>query len=199
MHRLTRHIVTELPMAGEVVADCLRLVARLYVLILMADALMVRTLGAFTAEEWLPHDRGAKIAALSAVAIYAFGAVPEVPHGPYIVSNPLPSADVAADNEDEVRVAASRLRTLMPLLRVVSGATIIVVGGLLVLSQLGINITPLIAGASVFGLRRVVRQPVAGARHRRACSSSPRICSASASTSTAARSRARSRASACAR
>ena len=44
------------------------------------------------------------------------------------------------------------LRTLMPLLRVVSGATIVVVGGLLVLSQLGINITPLIAGASVFGL-----------------------------------------------
>jgi small-conductance mechanosensitive channel len=34
----------------------------------------------------------------------------------------------------------------------VSGSTILVVGGLLVLSQLGINITPLIAGASVFGL-----------------------------------------------
>ena len=152
MHRLTRHIVTELPMAGEVVADCLRLVARLYVLILMADALMVRTLGAFTAEEWLPHDRGAKIAALSAVAIYAFWRFLKFRMDSYIVANPLPSADVAADNEDEVRVAASRLRTLMPLLRVVSGATIVVVGGLLVLSQLGINITPLIAGASVFGL-----------------------------------------------
>ena len=152
MHRLTRHIVTELPMAGEVVADCLRLVARLYVLILMAEALMVRTLGAFTAEEWLPHDRGAKIAALSAVAIYAFWRFLKFRMDSYIVANPLPSADVAADNEDEVRVAASRLRTLMPLLRVVSGATILVVGGLLVLSQLGINITPLIAGASVFGL-----------------------------------------------
>ena len=152
MHRLTRHIVTELPMAGEVVADCLRLVARLYVLILVADALMVKTLGAFAAEEWLPHDRGAKIAALSAVAIYAFWRFLKFRMDSYIVSNPLPSADVAADNEDEVRVAASRLRTLMPLLRVVSGATIVVVGGLLVLSQLGINITPLIAGASVFGL-----------------------------------------------
>jgi len=152
MHRLTRHIVTELPMAGEVVADCLRLVARLYVLILMAEALMVRTLGAFTAEEWLPHDRGAKIAALSAIAIYAFWRFLKFRMDSYIVSNPLPSADVAADSEDEVRVAASRLRTLMPLLRVVSGSTILVVGGLLVLSQLGINITPLIAGASVFGL-----------------------------------------------
>ena len=152
MHRLTRHIVTELPMAGEVVADCLRLVARLYVLILIADSLMVKTLGAMTAEEWLPHDRGAKIAALSAVAIYAFWRFLKFRMDSYIASNPLPSADVAAVNEDEVRVAASRLRTLMPLLRAVAGATILVVGGLLVLSQLGINITPLIAGASVFGL-----------------------------------------------
>ena len=66
MHRITRHIVSELPMAGDVVADCLRLVARLYVVILIADALMVRVLGAMTPEEWLPHDRGAKLAAISA-------------------------------------------------------------------------------------------------------------------------------------
>jgi hypothetical protein len=33
MHRITRHIMSELPMAGDVVADCLRLVARLYVII----------------------------------------------------------------------------------------------------------------------------------------------------------------------
>ena len=57
MHRITRHIVSELPMAGDVVADCLRLIARLYVIILIADALMVRVLGAMTPEEWLPHDR----------------------------------------------------------------------------------------------------------------------------------------------
>ena len=72
MHRITRHILSELPMAGDVVADCLRLVARLYVIILIADALMVKVLGAMTPEEWLPHDRGATIAALSTVAIYAF-------------------------------------------------------------------------------------------------------------------------------
>ena len=72
MHRITRHIMSELPMAGDVVADCLRLVARLYVIILIADALMVRVLGAMTPEEWLPHDRGAKLAAVSAVVIYAF-------------------------------------------------------------------------------------------------------------------------------
>ena len=152
MHRITRHIVSELPMAGDVVADCLRLVARLYVLILIAEALMVRVLGAMTPDEWLPHDRGAKVAALSLVAIYAFWRFVKFRMDSYIASNPLPSADAAADAEEDVQIAASRLRTLMPLLRAVAGAIIAVVGGLLVLSELGVNITPLIAGASVFGL-----------------------------------------------
>ena len=152
MHRITRHIMSELPMAGDVVADCLRLVARLYVIILIADALMVRVLGAMTPEEWLPHDRGAKVAALSAVAIYAFWRFVKFRMDSYIAANPLPSADVAADAEDDGKVAASRLRTLMPLLRAIAGSVIVVVGGLLVLSELGVNITPLIAGASVLGL-----------------------------------------------
>lgn len=152
MHRVTRHIVSELPMAGDVVADCVRLLVRLYVVILIAEALMVRVLAAATPEEWVPHDRGAKIAALSAVAIYAGWRFLKYRMDSYIASNPLPSADVSGDSEEEVQVAASRLRTLMPLLRVVAGATIAVVGGLLVLSELGVNITPLIAGASVFGL-----------------------------------------------
>ena len=95
MHRITRHIVSELPMAGDVVADCLRLVARLYVIILIADALMVQVLGAMTPEEWLPHDRGAKLAALSVVAIYAFWRFVKYRMDSYIASNPLPSADAA--------------------------------------------------------------------------------------------------------
>jgi hypothetical protein len=40
----------------------------------------------------------------------------------------------------------------MPVLRVTIGVTILVLGALLVLSQLGINVTPLIAGFSVLGL-----------------------------------------------
>lgn len=152
MHRVRRHIVSELPMAGDVVADCLRLVARLYVIIVIVDAMMVRVLGAMTPAEWAAHDRGAKIAAVSAVAIYALWRFIRYRMDSYIAANPLPSADATGDAEEDVKVAASRLRTLMPLLRAITGATILVVGGLLVLSELGVNITPLIAGASVFGL-----------------------------------------------
>jgi small-conductance mechanosensitive channel len=153
MHRLTRHIVSELPMAGDVVADCVRLLVRLYVAILVAEALMVRVLAAATADEWVAHDRGAKMAAITAVVVYAGWRFLKYRMDSYIAANPLPSADVSGDSEDqEVQIAASRLRTLMPLLRVVAGATIAVIGSLLVLAELGVNITPLIAGASVLGL-----------------------------------------------
>ncbi|MDR6952632.1 small-conductance mechanosensitive channel [Ancylobacter sp. 3268] len=47
---------------------------------------------------------------------------------------------------------ASRMSTLMPLLRVTMLLAIVVMAVLTVLSQLGINITPLIAGASIVGL-----------------------------------------------
>ena len=152
MHRFTRHIRTELPLAGDVVSDCLRLAVRLYIVIVIARALMVPVLGAATPEAWAVHDRGAKMAALSAVIIYALWRFLRFRMDSYIAANPLPSADVSGAAEDEVRVAASRLRTLMPLLRVVAGLTIAIFGTLLVLSELGINITPLIAGASVLGL-----------------------------------------------
>ena len=169
MHRVTRHIVSELPMAGDVVADCLRLIARLYAIILIADALMVRVLGAMTAEEWVAarprrQDRGDHRWWRSTPS----GGSCSFRMDSYIAANPLPSADAAADAEDEVKVAASRLRTLMPLLRAMAGSVILVVGGLLVLSELGVNITPLIAGASVFGLavsfgsQSLVRDVVSG-------------------------------------
>ena len=48
--------------------------------------------------------------------------------------------------------AASRLHTMLPLVRLALGITIAVLGILTVLSRLGVNIAPLIAGASVIGL-----------------------------------------------
>ncbi|AMJ62014.1 hypothetical protein AXW83_18425 [Bosea sp. PAMC 26642] len=48
--------------------------------------------------------------------------------------------------------AGSRLATMLPLLRVVLAIVISVLALLVVLSEIGINIAPLLAGASVFGL-----------------------------------------------
>jgi small-conductance mechanosensitive channel len=47
---------------------------------------------------------------------------------------------------------SSRLRTLIPIIRITANVLIVIMIVLLVLSQLGFNITPLLAGASVIGL-----------------------------------------------
>ncbi|HYM71530.1 MAG TPA: mechanosensitive ion channel domain-containing protein [Stellaceae bacterium] len=60
----------------------------------------------------------------------------------------LPGADI----EDETAAPASRLETILPLMRAAFGVTIAVLAVLIVLSRLGVDTAPLIAGAGVFGL-----------------------------------------------
>jgi moderate conductance mechanosensitive channel len=47
---------------------------------------------------------------------------------------------------------SARLRTLLPILRTALAVTIALVAGLIVLSEIGVNIAPLLAGAGVIGL-----------------------------------------------
>ncbi|MBS9478896.1 mechanosensitive ion channel family protein [Ancylobacter radicis] len=56
------------------------------------------------------------------------------------------------DAEDGNEGPASRMSTLMPLLRVTLLLAIIILAGLTMLGQLGIDVVPLIAGASIIGL-----------------------------------------------
>jgi small-conductance mechanosensitive channel len=156
VHRRTRHLPTELPTVGEVMAACMRLAIRLVVILVIVDAVLVDALGVMSRADWSPHDRAMKIAALSTFAIYLLWRILKYRMDRYIADNPLPSAGFggsSADNPDEqVPASASRLRTIMPVLRMTAGVAVLILGSLLVLSELGVNVTPLIAGASVLGL-----------------------------------------------
>jgi moderate conductance mechanosensitive channel len=66
----------------------------------------------------------------------------DVPGGPS-----LPGVD-----DDDAAAPASRLQTILPLLRAAFATLIAVLAVLIVLSRLGIDTAPLIAGAGVFGL-----------------------------------------------
>jgi small-conductance mechanosensitive channel len=55
-------------------------------------------------------------------------------------------------DDDSEAAPGSRLQTILPMLRVAFGVVIAVITTLTVLSHLGINTAPLIAGAGVFGL-----------------------------------------------
>lgn len=66
-----------------------------------------------------------------------------------------PKLATKANEDGEIKPSSngsSRLRTLIPILRVSVNVLIVVMVSLLVLSHLGFNITPLLAGASVIGL-----------------------------------------------
>jgi len=57
-----------------------------------------------------------------------------------------------AADDDEEAAPASRLQTILPMMRAFFGVAIGVVAVLIVLSRLGVDTAPLIAGAGVFGL-----------------------------------------------
>ena len=152
VHKATQHLPMEAPTVGEVLASCFRLAVRLWVAVAIARAFMVGATGAMTPEEWAPHDRAAKLAAVSAFAFFVAWRIMKYRMDRYIADNPLPTAGFDPAADDDAPAAASRLRTIMPVLRITIGITVAVLGGLLVLSELGINITPLIAGFSVLGL-----------------------------------------------
>jgi len=69
---------------------------------------------------------------------------------------------------EQQAVRSARLRTLLPLLRTSLLITILVVAGLMVLSEIGINIAPLLAGAGIvgvaigFGSQKLVQDLITG-------------------------------------
>jgi small-conductance mechanosensitive channel len=152
IHRLTHHLPMEVPTVADVVAGCVRLTLRLIVLVVAADALLIGALGMMNPEDWAPHARAIRLAALSTLAIYLLWRFLKYRMDRYIADNPLPSAGFDPDADEDAPAAASRLRTIMPVVRVTIGASILILGSLLVLSEMGVNITPLIAGFSVLGL-----------------------------------------------
>jgi small-conductance mechanosensitive channel len=77
------------------------------------------------------------------------------------------TADLGLPNGEEARQRA-RLRTLLPIFRNVSLIVVVVVAAMMALAELGVQIGPLIAGASVigvaigFGAQTFVRDVIAG-------------------------------------
>ena len=67
-------------------------------------------------------------------------------------ANAAVESKVAAFTRSAQMARAARLRTLLPILRTTLLVTILVITGLIVLSQIGVNIAPLLAGAGVLGV-----------------------------------------------
>ena len=101
------------------------------------------------AVEWLATTRLAQrmVAALTTVAIAMAIAI-----GIWELANAGVEQHLSKLQRDAQTARSARLRTLLPMLRTALLITILVVIGLIVLSEIGVNIAPLLAGAGVLGI-----------------------------------------------
>ena len=79
------------------------------------------------------------VAALVAVAVWE-------------IINSMMDRQLARLTREAQMVKSARLRTLLPILRTILSATLIAVFGLTALSEIGVNIAPLLAGAGILGV-----------------------------------------------
>jgi small-conductance mechanosensitive channel len=113
----------------------------------VAGRWIVDVIGLVDAAGWNDVTRSSLRAGVTLFLAYVCWEIVRFFTNRYVSKDPAGHVD-----EDERVTGASRLATMMPLLRIALVIVIGVVTLLLVLSELGVNITPLIAGASVFGL-----------------------------------------------
>ncbi len=127
----------------------IRVAAILAIGILLAQVWLVEELALVSREAWLPVRGSLVTAALTLLVGYVLWS--------YInrwtearLRAAAPGLGEAEDGGNPP--VASRLTTVLPLFRILLGITIVVMATLVALSQLGVNIGPLLAGAGVIGL-----------------------------------------------
>jgi moderate conductance mechanosensitive channel len=135
-------------------ARIVRRIVRIGALFLMPDLLgeiWFGRSGAMPAEFWssvrlaILYGGGTAFAGYVAWVLTDFWAERAIGQTPRI--DPLNATD-----DDSDKAPASRLATFFPMARVLMAIMITLLAGLLALSNLGVNIAPLLAGAGVFGL-----------------------------------------------
>jgi len=138
------------PRAADVVARCVRVAAVIAVGLTIAEAWIVDVLGLVDMSQWRSLTRSSLIAGGALFVAYVAWQIIRFVTDRYIAQHS-PVA-VGPQDEEGPPLTATRLATLIPLLRIALAIMIVAVAVLVALSSLGVNITPLIAGASVFGL-----------------------------------------------
>ncbi|QIB35159.1 mechanosensitive ion channel family protein [Ancylobacter pratisalsi] len=136
--------------AIEAIMRCVRMAILLVSLALLVRIWLVHGVGMM---EMSRYDAIARAALPSgAILLAAYCAWQGVEYFTGLHPGRSAAAAPGADVEEGHHGPRSRMTTLMPLLRVTLMLAIIILAGLTVLGQLGIDVTPLIAGASIIGL-----------------------------------------------
>lgn len=132
---------------SDVVVRCLRVAIVIGVIATVAQSWIVDVFALVDANGWKALTRSSFATAITLFLAFVAWELID-----FLTRRKAPAATSSAVGAEESLGGGSRLATLLPLLRVVLAVTISVLALLIVLSELGVNIGPLLAGASVFGL-----------------------------------------------
>ncbi len=128
------------PTLADVVARCIRAAVLIGVIVLIGESWVVNVLGLVDADGWDRLTGQSRTAGITLFTAYVLWEVFK-----YFAESHLLRHTNDASN-------ATRLHTLIPLLRVTVAIVLTVVAVLIALENIGVNVTPLLAGASVLGL-----------------------------------------------
>ena len=155
------------PKLPDVIARCVRVAVLIAVAVVIAESWVVEVLGLVSESEWDRLTRSSRTAGVTLFLAFVVWELFKFKTDPYMDRRPAGATGPLADGDGAAKTA-SRLSTLMPLLRIAMAITIGIVAVLVALDDFGVNITPLIAGASMvglaisFGSQTLVRDIVSG-------------------------------------
>lgn len=134
----------------DVAARCIRVAALIVVAVVISENWVVDVLGLVDGNAWDKITRSARRAGFTLFTAYVLWELVKFFTGAYMQK--LTARALEESPGTTPGSAASRLGTLMPLVRVTLAVLIGAVAILIALSDIGVDITPLLAGLSVFGL-----------------------------------------------
>lgn len=130
------------PTLADVIARCIRVAVLIGAMVLIGESWVVNVLGLVDSTAWDRVTAEARIAGITLFTAYVLWEIFK-----YVTESYL-QRHTAGDGAS----TATRLHTLVPLLRVTVAIVLTVVAVLIALENIGVNVTPLLAGASVLGL-----------------------------------------------
>jgi moderate conductance mechanosensitive channel len=139
------------PHIGRVILRCIRVAAYIGVGVTIAQTWIVDVIGMVDSSQWRSLMHAALTAGGVLFAAYVCWEIIHFATDSYIARNS-PAAMGPGAEEGAPPPSATRLATILPLMRMAAIIVIFAVAALVVLSELGVNIAPLIAAVSIFGL-----------------------------------------------
>jgi small-conductance mechanosensitive channel len=139
------------PKLPDVAARCLRVAVLIVVALSIAQSWVVEVLDLVNENEWGQLTRSSRTAGITLFMAFVLWEFFKYATAPYMDRKTASGPNAVADG-DGASKSASRLGTLMPLLRATMAIVIGLLAVLIALESFDVNITPLLAGASVLGL-----------------------------------------------